>query len=348
MRAGDAEPGWAEEREALLGRRISELGLAVRGSPLERLVEQLHRELDARGVRFHPPVYLSDEWGCPDGTPLIGVPFYLADARLARIEAEHAAGVEDDEASMRYLRHEAGHAINYAYRLHARPDWEATFGAWESPYRDRYRIDPFSRAHVRHILGGYAQKHPDEDFAETFAVWLTPGIDWRSAYAGWPALAKLEWVERVMREVGAQAADAPSLAEDDLPVEAMHYTVAQHYAAIDEQLPLPELSLFDGDLRAIFATRADAPGGEDAMEFLARHEGEMVARLSHWTGEPPTLARSLVRGLADRAGALGLRVAGLEAATLVELTAFATTVLMNHRYTRALGAGSAGPVNGEE
>lgn len=347
MSAHEAEPGWAEERESLLGRRISELGLAVHGSPLERLVQRLHAELDARGVRFHPPVYLSDEWGCPDGTPLIGVPFYLADARLARIESEHAATVEREAEAMRYLRHEAGHAINYAYRLHARDDWEATFGAFGSPYRDRYRVDPFSRAHVRHILGWYAQKHPDEDFAETFAVWLTPGLDWRATYAGWAALSKLEWVDRVMRELGEEVPVAPEPADDDLPVGAMHYTVADHYAALDDRLPVEELSLFDHDLRTIFAAAADAPGGEPAAGFLARHEGEMVARLSHWTGEAPALARSLIRGLSDRAAAMGLRVAGLEAATLVELTAFATSVLMHHRHTRTLSPGERHDQPGE-
>ncbi len=336
MRVDEREAGWAEEREALLGRRISELGLAIRGSPLERLVRQLHVELEARGVRFHPPVYLSDEWGCPDGTPLIGVPFYLADPRLARIEAEHAAGVEGDAEAMRYLRHEAGHAINYAYRLYERADWEATFGAWASPYQDRYRVDPFSRAYVRHILGWYAQKHPDEDFAETFAVWLTPDVDWSATYAGWPALAKLEWVDRVMSALGSEVPDAPAPGDDDLPVDALHHTLADHYAAIAGRLPLEDLSLFDGDLRTIFASPGDAPAGESASAFLDRHQGEIVARLSHWTGESPALARSLIQGLSERAGAMGLYVAGLEASTLVELTAFATAVLMNHRYTRAL------------
>ena len=146
-----------------------------------------------RGIAFRPPVYLSDQWGCPDGTPLIGVPFYLADARLERIEAEHVGGVESDDEAMRYLRHEAGHAINYAFRLYERAGIRARCSAtYARPYRERYRADPLSRAHVRHILGWYAQKHPDEDFAETFAVWLTPGLDWRTEYAGWPALAKLE------------------------------------------------------------------------------------------------------------------------------------------------------------
>ena len=73
-------------------------------------------------------MYLSDQWGCPDGTPLIGVPFYLVDARLERIEAEMSAGIEDDEEAMRYMRHECGHAINYAFALYERPDWRATFG----------------------------------------------------------------------------------------------------------------------------------------------------------------------------------------------------------------------------
>src|SRR3954470_19082114 len=193
---------WDSERAALLGKRISELGLGIGGTRVERLVSQLYDELASKGLAFRPPVYLSDQWGCPDGTPLIGVPFYLVDARLERIEAEMSAGIENDDEAMRYMRHEAGHAINYAFALYDRPDWLSTFGSFAKPYRERYRADPFSRDFVRHILGWYAQKHPDEDFAETFAVWLTPNRDWRAEYAGWPALAKLEYVDRVMHDLG--------------------------------------------------------------------------------------------------------------------------------------------------
>ena len=191
---------WDEERRALLGRKISELGLTIRGSRVEKLVSELYDELTYKSIAFRPPVYLSDEWGCPDGIPIIGVPFYLVDERLERMEAEMAGSVETDSESMRYLRHEAGHPLNYAFRIYDRPDWQATFGPFKQPYRERYRADPFSRAYVRHILGWYAQKHPDEDFAETFAVWLTPGLDWRAVYAGWPALTKLEYVDRSSAE----------------------------------------------------------------------------------------------------------------------------------------------------
>ncbi len=326
---------WEGERSALLGRRISELGLAVEGTRVERLVRQLHEELAARGIAFRPPVYLSDEWGCPDGTPLIGVPFYLADTRLERIEAEHAGTVESDAEAMRYLRHEAGHAINYAFQLYARPDFAVTLGDYSRAYEDHYAADPLTRSFVRHILGWYAQKHPDEDFAETFAVWLTPDIEWRTEYAGWPALRKLEWVDRVMRDVAPVMHDVPPPTDDDLPVGAMHWTVAEHYAE-DDALPMGDARQFDGDLRRIFAARADAPDGEPSDRFLARHEGELVARISYWTGVRPGAVRSLLRALGERAPSLSLHVAGLEAATLIELTAFGTAVMMHWRYTHAM------------
>lgn len=328
---------WDAERRALLGRRISELGLTIRGTRVERLVEALYRELEAHGVAYRPPVYLSDQWGCPDGTPLIGVPFYLVDPRLERIEEEMSAGLEDDVEAMRYLRHECGHAVNYAYRLHERDDWRTLFGSITQPYEERYRADPFSRAHVRHILGWYAQKHPDEDFAETFAVWLTPGLDWRGEYAGWPALRKLAYVDRVMAEIGGQTPPTPpEPTSDDLPVDAMDYTIAEHYAAGREELPMTDPRQFDVDLRRIFHTTAESPSGESARRFIEQHEREIVSRISYWTGEPPSVAQSLLQHLAGRGDALGLRTGGLEAGVLIELTAFGTAVIMNHRHTNTL------------
>jgi hypothetical protein len=327
---------WEAERGTLLGKRISELGLQIRGSRIERLVDELYRELAAKDISFRPPVYLSDQWGCPDGTPLIGVPFYLVDPKLERIEAEMSGGVEDDREAMRYLRHECGHAVNYAFALHERSDWRRTFGTFSLPYRDRYRADPFSRAHVRHILGWYAQKHPDEDFAESFAVWLTPGLDWRTEYAGWPALEKLEYVDRVMAEVRELSPEVPVPTDDDLPVEAMHYTIAEHYDSGLEGIPLDDPRQFDVDLRRIFAVEADAPGGMPADVFINRHYREILLRLSYWTSESPAVVRSLIDHLISRAQKLGLHVSGLEAATLIELTAFGAAVVMNYRHTQTL------------
>lgn len=332
-----SDQDWQLQRDALLGQRISDLGLGIRGSRVERLVQQLYSELEQCGLRFRPPVYLSDQWGCPDGTPLIGVPFYLADPRLERIEAEMALAVEDDAEAMRYLRHEAGHAFNYAFQLFERDDWRETFGPYATPYRERYRANPFSRDHVRHILAWYAQKHPDEDFAETFAVWLTPGFDWRSEYAGWPALRKLEYVDAVMREIAAMDAAQATPDEEDLPVEAMDYSLAEHYEGDRETVPIEDERQFDVDLRQIFVRAADAPSGEPAHAFLSRHNREIVTRVSFWTSEHPSVVRSLIEVLRRRAEVLDLRVGAIEAATLIELTAFASAVVMLHRHTHVIG-----------
>ena len=327
---------WESERSSLMGRRISDFGLVIAGSRVEKMVDQLYAELAAKGLAFRPPVYLSDQWGCPDGTPLIGVPFYLADPRLAQIEDDLALGVESDDDAMRYMRHEAGHAFNYAYRLYDRAAWRKTFGPYSRPYRDRYRADPFSHDFVRHILGWYAQKHPDEDFAESFAVWLTPGSDWRKAYADWPALAKLKYVDRVMKKVGDDLPPLVVPTEDDLPVSAMSYTVEQHYRDVQDAIPIPDRRVFDGDLRNLFAVAAEAPDGQPAAAFIASHRREIVARIAYWTGESSYVVRQFIDFLRERAELLGLNVRGLEASTLIELTAFGTAVIMNFRHTNVI------------
>lgn len=331
-----SSPGWEAERHSLLERNISDFGLSIQGSIVEKLIEELYRELSVKGLIFKPPVYLSDQWGCPDGTPLIGVPFYLADRRLSAIEEDFSAGIESEEDTMRYLRHEAGHAFNYAYRIYDRADWRQTFGPYSRPYRERYRADPFSHDYVRHILGWYAQKHPDEDFAETFAVWLTPGLDWREAYAEWPALNKLEYVDRVMREVGNEQPDVPDVSEDDLPVSAMRYSLAQHYSDSEEAIPITDSRVFDGDLRNIFATAKEASEGTSASDFVRSHRREIVSRIAYWTGESASSVRQFVDFLMERCRVLELRMRGLEASTLIELTAFGTAVMMNYRYTNTV------------
>ena len=198
--------GWETVRLELLNTKISDLGLRLEGSPVEPYTRRLLKELEGRGIRFRPEFYLTDVWGCPNKVPVIGIPFYLADPRLIRLEEEQAGEIEDGREIMMYLRHEAGHAVNYAYRLWRKPGWRETFGAFSRPYPRTFRPDRASRAFVRHLdtrsYGRmYAQRHPDEDFAETFAVWLTPRGRWRQRYRLWPALRKLNYVDGLMKGI---------------------------------------------------------------------------------------------------------------------------------------------------
>ena len=316
--------GWHEERESLLHKRISDLGLRIEGSELEPLIQQLYQELDAAGLQFKPPIYLTDEWGCPEGVPVIGVPFYLASPKLAQIEREIAENLETTEESMMYLRHEAGHAFNYAYVLYEAEEWHRVFGPYSRPYLENYRPNPFSRDYVRHIAGWYAQKHPDEDFAETFAVWLTPSSDWRTRYAGTGALRKLEYVDHVLHAVGPQ----PPMVKPtrrDMPVEEMTYTVGDYYDRRREpRVEIPKL-WFDGDLRQLFDD-----DGAPAVPLLRRHRLAFVEEASYWTGVQPGVVRSLVDHLIARVEALDLRIGEDELRYVVSFTAMVTTLTNNY------------------
>ncbi|HKO57732.1 MAG TPA: putative zinc-binding metallopeptidase [Thermoanaerobaculia bacterium] len=316
--------GWHEERELLLHKRISDLGLRIEGSELEPMIQQLYGELDEAGLQFKPPIYLTDEWGCPEGVPVIGVPFYLASSKLAQIEREIAENLETAEESMMYLRHEAGHAFNYAYVLYETEEWHRVFGPYSRPYIENYQPNPFSRDYVRHIAGWYAQKHPDEDFAETFAVWLTPRSDWRTRYAGTGALRKLEYVDHVLRALGGEAPKVkPS--RRDMPVEEMTYTVGDYYDRRREpRVEIPP-TWFDGDLRQLFDD-----DGPPAAPLLRRHRLHFIDEASYWTGVQPGVVRSLVDHLLRRVEELDLRVGGDELQYIVSFTAMVTTLTNNY------------------
>jgi hypothetical protein len=313
--------------KALLPQQISRLGLRLEGSPVERYVQMLYAELARKGLRrFRPPCYLTDEWGCPDREPIIGIPFYLADPKLARLEQE-IDDVEDAREIRMYLRHEAGHAFNYAYRLYETLEWRELFGPFNRPYRERYRPVPFDRHYVRHMEGWYAQKHPDEDFAETFAVWLTPGSRWRVRYRGWPALAKLRYVDRVARRVGDQE-PAVRLASTDITVEEMDMTVEEFFRANAPSRAPVDVAL-ETDLPDLFARRGGA-NARPAAGWIAEHRADLVNKIEYWTGVRRAVVRSLVESIEEVAARLKLFVRKAdESRTLVELTAYATTLAMN-------------------
>jgi hypothetical protein len=220
------------KQQELLSRKISELPLKMEGTHLKELIIRLYKELEAAGIAFKPNIYLSDSWGCPNQVPVIGVPFHLADPALCNLLGQMSGiEVENDMTMMMILRHEAGHAFNYAYRLYDKPEWKALFGEFSQPYQDDFQVDPSSTRFVHHLEGCYAQKHPDDDFAETFAVWLTPYSDWRTAYAGTPALEKLQCVERAAAEYGAK----PPIVTDgrvDMPVDEIKMTLSEWYETV--------------------------------------------------------------------------------------------------------------------
>jgi hypothetical protein len=329
--------GWETVRYELLNTRICDLGLRIEGSPLEPFLRRLYGELETKGLIFRPECYLTDSWGCPDEVPVMGIPFYLADKRLARIEEEQTGEIESDQWILMLLRHEAGHAVNYAYRLYQRLDWTETFGSFSKPYRDIFRPNPFSRQYVRHIVHHqygrtYAQKHPDEDFAETFAVWLTPRSGWRRRYRTWPALKKLRYVDALMKTIRA---DPPLCTAGELctPVEEMSLLLAEHYGARAERYRAAAQGYVDDKLREVFPPvrgRTLLPAGE----LLRLRHRDLLSRVAHWSELPEEEVRTLLAKLEDRADALALEFRRREwSARLLDLTALATSLALDFAYT---------------
>src|SRR5215471_3272364 len=251
--------------EELLRMRICDLQVKIPGSELESRIQNFYAELDGKGIAFKPLCYLGDEWFCPEGSAAIAIPFYLAHPRLKKLEEKMMLEVEGgtDFWCMRLLRHEMGHVLNHAYLLEKDKRWQKTFGPTSLEYSESFRARPYSRRFVRHLEGYYAQSHPEEDFAETVAIWLTPDVDWKQQYRGWKALEKLEYVDELMHKLAgkppvvfskARISDASRLRSR---LEAHYKRRRKIYA---QEFP----DLFDADLKKLFVEASASTDGERA------------------------------------------------------------------------------------
>lgn len=317
---------------------IRDLGLTIAGTDLESVLHEFERELFAKGIRRpRPHFYLSTEWGVPAGTVAIAIPFYLARRDLTDLHARQTGHVEGASRRdiLRYLRHEMGHVINYAYALYEDKEWTKLFGEMDRPYVEEFRAVPFDPRFVVHLPGWYAQKHPDEDWAETFAVWMMPGRDWRADYAHRPvALAKLEYCERTMAAL-ANREPAVTAADRDEDVGQLSYSLEHYYQGLS--LPAADLAQgLDGALRSIFE---DLGVPEDASKarrrpasaLIRRLERDLLTNVYRWTGHFPERTRQLLHHLAERADCLRqVYPEDRETEAVVALTTLVTALAMNH------------------
>jgi hypothetical protein len=325
-------PDWAGlSDEQLLERRISKLGLRLEDTPLRGLIQQLYNELSGKGLAFHPPTHIGDEWFVPIGIPAIFVPFFLVHDRLRSLERSMILEVEGEtpEWFMKLMRHEAGHAYMYAYRLTRKKRWQELFGQTsDEDTPSFYRPRPFSRSFVTHLDDWYAQAHPDEDFAETFAIWLTPEFDWRKRYAGWKAIQKLEYVDDLMKSLaGKPPTLMPKYREAEynfLNVKLKTY-YARKRKVYEEQYP----GFYDIDLKQLFS----APSGIKASSYLRQRRRRLMNSVSQWTNEKKFRINKLLARLIDRSDELGLRVQNDDPQQDFRVASYITTLVMNYLFT---------------
>jgi putative zinc-binding metallo-peptidase len=329
-----ATPEWASfSDEQLLGVRMCDLKLSLAGTEIEQRIEKVNSELDARGLA-RPHYYISDEWFTPDGVPGIAVPFYLAHPRLAKLELAQMLEIEggDEKTSMKILRHEAGHAIDNAYQLRRKPTRRRLFGTPATPYPEYYLPKPYSKSFVQHLDHWYAQSHPDEDFAETFAVWLDPQSNWSIRYAGWPAHRKLEYMNRLMREAARHRPRIRSRRVVD-PIERLRKTLGEHYRRKREHYGLDHPDFYESDLRNLFSDAPEYAKNLSAARFLGRIRKEVRGTVASFTDSYQYTIEQLIQKIIQRCRDLNLRLTDSEAVTKAEFMVFLTVQTMNYLHT---------------
>ena len=321
--------GWADEK--LLDVRICDLGLAIEGTQLERRIAEVNEELDAKGIRFRAHYWLSDEWFTPDGVPGIAIPFYLAHPRLARLELSQMLEVEGGTRAwcLRILRHEIGHAIDNAYKLQRRRRRQKLFGLSSTEYPEVYVPKPYSKSFVLHLDPWYAQSHPDEDFAETFAVWLTPHSMWRKRYADWPALKKLEYMDELMREV-AQKDPVVTTRGIVEPIRRIRRTLRRHYTRKREHYGLEYPDFYDRDLRRLFSDAPEYASNMPANRFLKRVRQDVRRIVGEWTATYQYTIDQVLQDIITRCDELDLHLRTTEERTKQDFTVLLTVQTMNY------------------
>ncbi|OVE74278.1 hypothetical protein BVX93_00265 [bacterium B13(2017)] len=315
--------------EELLKVRIKDFYLHIENSILEQRIQKLYSELKNKNVSFLPPCYLADEWLCPNKMPIIGIPFYLAHPRLIQLEQKMMLEVEGGNETwcMKLLRHETGHAINYAYKLYQKTRWRKLFGKFSEKYTfSSYTFFPYSRRYVLHLEDHYAQSHPDEDFAETFAVWLNPSSNWQKKYKGWPALKKLQYVDHLINSL---CGTPPLITSNEKPWAAsrMRSTLFDYYQRKRKLLGEDFSGFYDPALKKIFSTKPNQENCQKAFQFLSKNRKLTTYYISKWAGERKFDVDKLLRKLTMRSKAMNLYLHKGESETLCELIAFVSAVM---------------------
>lgn len=319
--------------ETLLATRLRDLPVRLEGTLLARRVDRLHRELAARKIVALPHAWLAEEFFTPDGTLGFAIPFYLSHPRLMRLERSQMFEVEGagEAECRRIFRHEAGHTLDEAYSFHARDRYRELFGDPTKPYPNAYKPRPESRRHVINLSGWYAQAHAVEDFAETFAVWLNPYVDWRRDYAGWPALEKLEYVDALMREVAGVPPPLDDRTEVE-PLAQLRRTLREHYTAKRRHFAWVWPANYDQDLRRIFSDEPKDTDAPPATRFLRRVRAQLRTRIADGTGVHAYAVDQLLRQMIARAQVLGLRVVEPAGPTVEKLLVLLTMQTANVLY----------------
>jgi len=260
---------------------------------IKEALEEVKKELKAKHILIRPKIWVSEEWICPDGTAGIGVPFYLGSKRLLRMEKKEVGFVEGEtkEKAKKLIRHELGHVVDNLFRLRRNRERINIFGKNSKKYPNRYDIQPYSKNYVRHLKDGYAQGHPAEDFAETFAVWLDPQSNWKKKYQNWGCLKKLLYMDQLMHSLqGVQP--IPYDKNTYYEIRSMDKTYGKYLLERKKKFNLKDT--FWDNLKEGFNCRFKTNEKMKIKHFLSRYGKEIIGPVSFQTKLPKYLVKRML------------------------------------------------------
>lgn len=330
----------------LLNTPINRLACTIEGSFLGEAIRIVRQDMKRVGItRLQPLYYLSNGYGCIEGVPNIALSFTSCNDLLADLNEEYRGFRYTPDEVIDVIRHEVGHAFCYAYKLFRTPEFRRIFKVKGHFFRtypatERYilRVNPWSKEFVNPGGDYYAQKHPDDDFAETFMVWIKPRYNWRRIYKSRPgALRKLDYVGRVIKAYGRK----PPLVESDPeyiyePVENLSMTVAKFLKARPAYYRRLATGYVDPDLKSIFLKRPPYTGDRPARThhhahvFLRAYKRLIIPRIAARTKVDESVVTDLIDKCIARARSLDLWMRhDDDDRRLIEVTALFTSLCAN-------------------
>lgn len=321
--------------EQLLRTRMCDFQLSLEKTKVQKCIEQIEEELEDKGIRFKPYYWLSDEFFTPEGVTGVAVPFYLAHPRLEKLERAQMFEAEGSgtRECLKILRHEIGHAIEHAYRLTRREKRRKIFGSTRIRYPESYTPKPYSRSYVMHLDNWYAQAHPDEDFAETFAVWLRPGSRWRKRYQGWPVMKKLEYMDELMKDIR----DKPPLVRTrskDFHYSQIRKTLGEYYEEKKDRFGLnTKEDFYDRELLKLFSDAPEYQKALSAARFIRKVRREARQDVAFYTGQYRYAIDEVIEEIIDRCEDLNLHLMKDELETRSKFFVLLTVLTMNYLHS---------------
>ena len=305
-------PKWVSKSDdAILELSFRDVFIPLEKTGLITYLNKLQEELNSKGLeKFRPYFWFSDEWFTPDAHTGIAIPFYLAHKRLAKLQYKFLYDVEGGTPAtfMKLLRHECGHAIDNAYKLRRKRKRQKTFGKSSLKYEDTYVPKPVSKKYVMHLNGWYSQRHPDEDFAETFAVWLNPRSAWKKKYKSWPgAYKKLLYMDELMSEIK----DTKPLVKTKRKIDSqvsIKKTLKEHYAEKTSHYGIDYPSIFDVHLLKLFTNNPDLSLNMKASTFVRKIKKDVRKSISPWTGAYVYTINDILHEIIERCDQLNLKL----------------------------------------